>query len=359
MKKGRISTKEKWQKYLQFDGTDGVDQKRQVFSFIAMAIIAIIVFVGLIFSNYHIYPLLLIATLIFALLGISISLLLYFKTKNLANTTLISCIVIIILVVLLTYTGGKENTALYWLMFSPLAAYAIFGIYKGSLLTFALVMSIIALLYGPDIGQAVYGTTEKSRFLASYCVVILFAFINEYFRNQSFATISTISIEQKKKANSDSLSGLPNRRFIDSCLLPQINSDPENFLPMSVIMADIDAFKEINDNYGHDIGDAAIIHIAQLFKNQVRNSDVVARYGGEEFLICLPKASLEKTLIIAEKIRHHLEITPLFIDNKTIAFTCSFGVCEVNDIMFFEQAIKQADQKLYQAKKSGKNKVVG
>lgn len=359
MKKGRIPVKDKWQKHLLFDVTDGVEQKRQVFSFIAMAVTAIVVFIGLILSNYLIYPLLLTTTLVFALTGMSIALLLYFKTKDLAKTTLISSVVIIILVVFLTYTGGKENTALYWLMFSPLAAYAIFGIYWGSLLTLTLIISIIGLLYGPDIGQAVYGSIEKSRFIASYSVVILFAFINEFFRNQSFETISTITLEQRNQANSDPLTGLANRRFIDSQLLPQIKNDHASFFPLSIIMADIDSFKIINDDFGHDIGDQAIIHVANLFKHNIRITDVVARYGGEEFLIFLPKANSLKANEIAEKICEKLAKTPFIVNDVTITLTASFGVCEVNDIMSFDEAIKLADKNLYQAKESGKNKVIG
>ncbi|GHE89152.1 GGDEF domain-containing protein [Thalassotalea profundi] len=359
MKVDHLSSKEIWQKHLQLEGLHNAHQKHRVFSFIAMAVTAIVVFIILITANFRTYPILLTATLTFALIGMSVALFLYFKTKDLTKTTLISSIVILILVFLLTYTGGNENTALYWLMFSPLAAYSIFGIYFGSILTLSLVSYILFLLYGPDIGQTIYGATEKSRFFASYCVVILFAFINEFFRDKSFATINSISLEQRKKANSDSLSGLPNRRFIDSFLLPKITTKQENFLPMSLIMADIDEFKIINDTYGHDIGDAAIIHVAQLFKNQIRNSDVVARYGGEEFLIFLPKATHIKALEVAEKIRCSLTNSPLTINKQIISFTCSFGVAEVNDIVPFDQALKQADEKLYQAKNSGKNKVVG
>ncbi|MGB1198596.1 MAG: GGDEF domain-containing protein [Thalassotalea sp.] len=359
MKKEATPSKERWQNNANFDSINDADKKRRVFSFIAMVFIAIIVFSSLIYSNYEIYPPLLTATLALALAGLVTALLLFYKTKDLAKTTIIVSITILLLTALLTYTGGKDNTALYWLMFSPLAAFAIFGVYTGSVLTVGLIASILFLLYGPDIGQAVYGNVEKSRFFASYCVVIIFAFINEYFRNQSFETISLISKEQKKKANTDPLTGLANRRFIDALLLPQLNSDQNNTFPLSLIMVDIDDFKQVNDTHGHDVGDAAIIHIAQLLKNQVRNSDVVSRYGGEEFLIFLPQTPHQVTVTIAEKIRQRIEETPFIIEQKPTTLTCSFGVYEVDDAYSFEQAIKNADKNLYQAKKLGKNRVVG
>ncbi|XQW85321.1 GGDEF domain-containing protein [Thalassotalea piscium] len=359
MKKSLISSKEKWQHHLHLDSLTDADNKRQVLSFVAMLVIAILFLIVLIYSNYNTYHPLLLLTLISALVGLSVALIIYFKTKELAAITLILSSVIVMLTILLIYTGGKDKTALYWLMFSPLAAYAILGVRKGSILTFGLVICILTLLYGPDIGQTVYGSTEKSRFFASYCIVILFAFINEYYRNQSFETISSISLEQKQKANTDPLTGLANRRFLDAQLLPQIQHNSENFEPLSVIIADIDNFKQINDTFGHDIGDSGIIHVAKRFKNQVRSSDVVIRYGGEEFLIFLPKASLVQAIEIANNMRLDLEENALITNQQSMPLTCSFGVAEVTDINEFDQAIKNADLHLYKAKKTGKNKVEG
>ncbi|GAA5135383.1 GGDEF domain-containing protein [Thalassotalea piscium] len=359
MNKGIFPPKEKWKKHVSIEAANNADYKRRLFSFIAMAIIAVTVLSSLVISNHQIYPLILTITLIFSFFSILIVLLFYLKTKALYQAIVIASFIIFMLIILLVYSGGKDNTALYWLMFSPLVAYSTLGIYKGSALLVAILISILTLLYGPDIGQAVYGDTEKSRFLGSYCIVILFAYINEYFRSQSFATLNTISLEQREKANSDSLTGLPNRRFIDSCLVPKILGEQESFLPMAVIMADIDYFKAINDNFGHDAGDKAIIHVATIAKSKVRNSDIVARFGGEEYLLFFPKTSLDNALVIAEQIRTNLANTPLKIEENTIPMTASFGVAEVNNINYLEQAIKLADQKLYQAKQSGRNRVIG
>ncbi|MEA3513117.1 MAG: GGDEF domain-containing protein [Campylobacterota bacterium] len=129
---------------------------------------------------------------------------------------------------------------------------------------------------------------------------------------------------------------------------------------LSVIMIDIDKFKNINDTYGHSIGDEVIVELANILKTQDRKSDIVCRYGGEEFVILLPNTSLEGASVVANKIRELVEnsVVTLSDDNK-LKFTISLGVSQVdveNEINI-ELALKRADEALYEAKNSGRNKV--
>ncbi len=124
--------------------------------------------------------------------------------------------------------------------------------------------------------------------------------------------------------------------------------------PFSVIMLDIDDFKEINDTYGHDEGDIVLQRIADILLTQSRESDIVGRWGGEEFLIICQQSKVAGAQIVAEKICRTIE-KEVFANNVTV--TASFGVAEYSD-KTKQTVIVRADNALYEAKKEGKNKVI-
>ena len=243
-------------------------------------------------------------------------------------------------------------------MFYPIVVYTMLGAKLGSVLNTFIVLGVASLLFGPDVGQANYGETEKTRFIAGFSLIILFSAISEYFREQSSKAIEALTFNQKQTANSDGLTGLPNRRFVDSILVDKIKHDPNQFVPMVVMLGDIDRFKRINDTYGHDVGDTALIHLAKLLQENLRFSDVVARFGGEEFIICLPGTQLAQGEVIAEKLRDLVATNPVKTDELTIDMTISFGVAQLLHYSEFNKVVKRADTALYQAKESGRNRVV-
>jgi diguanylate cyclase (GGDEF)-like protein len=151
------------------------------------------------------------------------------------------------------------------------------------------------------------------------------------------------------------LTQIPNRRFIDSIYIKGVVYDTRDFC---LVFADLDSFKSINDNYGHDVGDEALVHAVDVFKSRVRHSDLLCRYGGEEFLICLPDTSLEQANKIAEGLRSELQKSPLIVsDDQCLEMTCSFGVASLSG-RTFEEAVQIADNCLYKAKELGRNQVV-
>jgi two-component system, cell cycle response regulator len=158
----------------------------------------------------------------------------------------------------------------------------------------------------------------------------------------------------------DELTGIYNRRFINERLPVDINNSNKKEQALSVIMADIDFFKKINDDYGHVIGDKVLSDFAGLLKSCVRkDSDWVARYGGEEFLIVLNNTDSESAYKVAEKIRKLLEATKFNYEDISINITSSFGVHSLNiNKEDAETLVLNADKGLYEAKKSGRNKVV-
>ena len=127
---------------------------------------------------------------------------------------------------------------------------------------------------------------------------------------------------------------------------------------LSLLMIDIDHFKKVNDTYGHLIGDVVLREIAQTLKKQTRRSDFVGRYGGEEFLIILPEASLDKALILAEKLRKRVSELAIPAEGRVLKnITVSIGVAEYEDDPTIEEFINRSDKWLYTAKKNGRNQV--
>ena len=170
------------------------------------------------------------------------------------------------------------------------------------------------------------------------------------------AKLLEVTREQSLK---DGLTGLYNRRFLDSYLEKYISfADRKGFI-VGFIMIDIDNFKRINDTYGHKNGDIVLKEVARIISGCVRSSDVVVRYGGEEFLVVLPDVAEGKSELVAEKIRRTVEMTAIQIEGKVLHITVSAGVAEYpkhgTDPY---QVIKFADVALYKAKKTGKNRVV-
>lgn len=125
-----------------------------------------------------------------------------------------------------------------------------------------------------------------------------------------------------------------------------------------MVLLDLDFFKHINDNFGHDIGDDVLQNVARILSRVLREGDVVGRFGGEEFILVLPHKNLQQALDIAERCRKEIEQAQFTVDKKTrIKVTASFGIAISNALLTKEAVIRHADQALYMAKKQGRNQV--
>lgn len=157
----------------------------------------------------------------------------------------------------------------------------------------------------------------------------------------------------------DYLTGVYNKRYIDQRFSKEAHRNLKESIPTTVIMTDIDSFKKVNDTYGHLIGDKILRDFAKLLNNNIReNSDWIGRYGGEEFIIVLNNTNLENGVKVAEKLRKIIEKMSFNYDDLSIKITSSFGVCEVSEKEDPFDTIKNADEKLYMAKMTGRNKTV-
>lgn len=166
--------------------------------------------------------------------------------------------------------------------------------------------------------------------------------------------------ELKLLASTDPMTNLYNRRYFSKISEQNLDLAKRDKKDISIIMIDIDKFKNVNDTYGHQIGDDVIIQLADILKFYQRKSDIVCRYGGEEFVILLPNTSADGALIVAQKIRKSVEDTTIKIDNnEDFKFTISLGVSQIDisNELNIEKGLKRADEALYEAKETGRNKV--
>jgi diguanylate cyclase (GGDEF)-like protein len=159
----------------------------------------------------------------------------------------------------------------------------------------------------------------------------------------------------------DSLTGIFNRRYINERLPAEMIRSRIAQEPLSIIMADIDHFKKVNDNFGHVAGDYILKEFALLLEKNIRSGkDWVARYGGEEFLVCLTDTGKGVAKQVAERMRKATEEKVFEYAEMNLKITASFGVCtaEGNPDLSFEGFLQCADKNLYTAKKTGRNRVV-
>jgi diguanylate cyclase (GGDEF)-like protein len=161
----------------------------------------------------------------------------------------------------------------------------------------------------------------------------------------------------KELALSDPLTGLRNRRYLEDHLDEVLASAERYGRELSVVLIDIDSFKLINDNHSHTLGDAVLIAMARLLAGQLRQADVVVRYGGEEFVIVLPETPLTQALIAAEKLRQAVEGYPWQTLAADLTVTISCGLASHQPGLTRNELLRLADQELYRAKRSGRNRV--
>lgn len=163
-----------------------------------------------------------------------------------------------------------------------------------------------------------------------------------------------IEAELEYQANIDPLTSILNRRKFNEILSYEVKRDERYKNSLSLILCDLDKFKNVNDKFGHHSGDQALIEFTRLVSKTIRKSDIFARWGGEEFAILLPGTDLEKATQIASKLRLITESTMIPHVGR---ITSSFGVAEFHTSDDEEELIKRADTALYKAKKNGRNRV--
>ncbi|WP_369413198.1 sensor domain-containing diguanylate cyclase [Pseudomaricurvus albidus] len=173
----------------------------------------------------------------------------------------------------------------------------------------------------------------------------------------AWITLGRYQRRLEEMASTDKLTGLVSRQVMDRLYQQVARTSKRHHLPLSLIMADIDHFKRVNDTYGHPVGDRVIRSVAILMKELTREADVLCRWGGEEFLILLPDCNLKQSARVAEHIRQMLEDQTINVDGQDVSVTLSLGVAELKENETQDSLIARADEALFKAKNQGRNRV--
>ena len=211
------------------------------------------------------------------------------------------------------------------------------------------VKAVVAIDFSTALPTNIYYAIEplKNIFLYIFISITILVLILLY--------QTVVSLKNKKESITDELTQVYNRNFLRDLL------ETINISKYQIIMLDIDHFKQINDNYGHKAGDLILSKTAQILSEQIREDDYLIRFGGEEFLIFIKRGKNSNMLAydIAQRIRRTIEKTDFIYEDKVINITVSIGITsEPEHFKSISQAIKNADEMLYRAKREGRNKVV-
>lgn len=190
-------------------------------------------------------------------------------------------------------------------------------------------------------------------------VLGLYCWLLELDRESAIAQLLRSRQDLHRLAHTDELTGLANRRTMRQCLHQQDRRRSEGQGSFGLILADIDHFKAVNDQHGHDCGDQVIAAVARALTSALREHDTVARWGGEEFLVVLPDASLEGAMQVAIKLREAIADLSVSYQGHRLQPTLSYGVASSHQGGDAESCLKLADQRLYRAKTSGRNAIIG
>ena len=172
---------------------------------------------------------------------------------------------------------------------------------------------------------------------------------------KNLAALQIEKSEYEKSSKEDPLTGCLNRAGFSSILLREQENLSKNGCPVSFVMLDIDHFKDVNDTYGHSVGDEVLVNLTRLIRDKIRNTDALVRWGGEEFVILCSDTPIQNAQFLAEKLRVAIEGATLI---KQQQVTCSFGIAEMIPGEDPKKLFERADKALYSAKEGGRNRVV-
>jgi len=332
-------------------------RRRLLFYFLnaALSLTSFIMTIINLFTKEYI---LMFATFLFAVLCLLNILLLYFSKIKEKTIYYIFAFEAMMLLAFFFISGIPDGFSALWICLIPSFALLIFGVKSGSVFSLLALLMMIFLFWIPS-GRALlmyhYTSTFMLRFPFLYSSIYLISLLIELVRRETQRQLEKAKQEYQHLYRHDALTGLYNRYGIKEYLANIFNGNIKQHI--SVILFDIDNFKNINDVYGHECGDIVLKTISNIPLRLMCKHCHFCRWGGEEFLLimqCEHDAS-----VIAEKIRKEVENTPIDYNGTVIHVTISIGVCIIEDIsgMTVHDVIEQADKAMYQSKNNGKNRV--
>jgi diguanylate cyclase (GGDEF)-like protein len=310
------------------------------------------------------------------------SILYFFTTKRFEFFRFSQLLLILLLPFLLQWSlGGFSNgsAVMVWAFFAPLAAmlFADLAYAAGWLLAF-LVLTLVSGFVDLTPFAAQVRPMPRLANVAFFVMNMGAGFVSIYFVLNSFVrdrershlaavkareALEQANLElQRNQARiselmlTDPLTGAGNRRHLDERFLLEVDRARRYDKQLSVVIADLDHFKAINDAFGHNVGDEVLKAVAAVMRSKIRTTDFLARFGGEEFVLLLPETGRAGAELLAERIRRALELEPVAGLDQPV--TASFGAATALASESAKEVLKRADDALYQAKNAGRNRLV-
>lgn len=264
--------------------------------------------------------------------------------------------------VLFTYliaSGGESNTGPLWFYIFPPLLFFLTNLKTGTMILLLVYLVAIIVFQFPNLPFVIaeYGSDFKIRFFATLTFESIFCFILEASRLKARNELLDLALAHEHAAKTDELTGLSNRRDILNRLSEEFSRYQRSGHHFSITLIDLDLFKNINDQFGHNAGDAALKEFADLVRSVIRQTDVAARWGGEEFLLLLPDTSLIPALTLAERLRSKVARSNFSFHGQDLPVTMSAGVCSIAQADSIDSMLRQADLQLYSAKEAGRNRI--
>jgi len=218
----------------------------------------------------------------------------------------------------------------------------------------------VALLFSP-LGDLAFDSPYSTSFRLTMLAVLGFemstCYVLDQSRRRSKLGLLKLAAEFEYAAKHDALTGLANRREAHEQLEAEYQRYLRNSRGFSVLLMDIDLFKFVNDNHGHQVGDETIVMVARTLQEHSRKVDTLARWGGEEYLVLLPETDTVEAVKTANRIRQTIASTAIKTQGGSINTTISVGVATIHGAESVDRLLQRADEALYRAKALGRNKV--
>jgi diguanylate cyclase (GGDEF)-like protein len=315
------------------------------------------------FVVYHIYNQ---RYLVVALdgIGLSLCLLLLFYLRKTANPYLVYlaiCGFLMGMFGITTFLGRTDISYFLWSFVLPIACFSLLGAIRGVVVTMLFLLISLFLMTAPEniMLSEPYNSSVVSRYCVIYLIITLASYYYESSQKMMFMQIQKEKNKYERDSKLDPLTEIFNRREMLARMQIEQKRQLRHGDPFTLIIGDIDNFKNVNDTFGHEQGDHVLKMLARIMKDQIRNIDCICRWGGEEFLIMLVETDLDNGQNVAERIRKNIETAEFEFKNLKIAvtITCGLSAHHGSDDTI-ESCIKRADQALYRGKTQGKNRIV-
>ena len=279
------------------------------------------------------------------------------RRRNILHTSYAVVFLIFFLILTFDIFSVKENYSFLWNFFLPVTAYYLLGSKKGTLVT--LLFYCFFFYYAVSVINIDITQQSIVNIIMSYLILAAVLYRYESSREKSYRTLDKLfnsekdlSAKLKELSITDKLTNIYNRVKLDEYLTMIHQRAIRYGEYFSIIIVDIDHFKEVNDTYGHLAGDEILIQFTKCIKNNIRTSDILGRWGGEEFMLILPNTNCNEAHTLAEQLRDSIEKCKF---EYKFSNTACFGIATFTDEENEAKLISMADKALYEAKDSGRN----